>query len=182
MKGASRNLVTLFYAPRRFFQARAEDRGGILAATAFALALVPVSASIDWLWYALGWAFSPPAPPFDTWLRYMGLQLAANLVILPFEAFVVHGMLVAMNAARAPLAATYRVCAYSQVAVVCSVVPYIGGLLGLVGTLVLLVIGVRETHGTSTRSAIVVTALGWLRIIVVGIFGAWGVLTLLRHH
>jgi hypothetical protein len=54
VKGASRSLPTLYYAPRRFFQARAEDRGGVLEATAFACGILTCAWALDWCYAQLG--------------------------------------------------------------------------------------------------------------------------------
>ena len=182
MKGASRNLVTLFYAPKRFFQARAEDRGGSLQATGFALALMLGSSVFEWAWYRLGWSMAGREFWFHASPGFVAAQVALVAVVLPIEAAAVHLLLHGLGAARASFGATYRVCAYSQAGAVCSVFPYVGTALGTLCGLVLLVIGIRETHGTTTGGAILVTSLGMLRLVAIALLAILGTYAMLHYH
>jgi hypothetical protein len=174
VKGASRNLVTLFYAPRRFFAARAEERGGVIQATAFAYVLVATSSSADWGYAQLGWSFdrSLVGKTLGHFLLTQALNLAVVIVTL---SGVTHLALYAMGSARRPFLATYRVCAYSAAGSVFSIVPWIGApILGNIAWVSLFVLGLRETHGLSTRRAIAVSVMAIVRLFVVVLLAAIG--------
>ena len=184
MKGASRNLPTLFYAPKRFFAARAEDESGNLAATAFSLAFLLAGAMLDRWWYQLGWSFETGR---ESLLRaplpvYLLIQAGLLALVQPMEAVLVHLMLQALGRARASFGATYRVCAYSMAGAVFNVIPWVGTTLGVFAAIGLLVIGVRETHRTSIGSAITVTLVGWMRLMVITVVVVVGAYVALRHR
>ncbi len=183
MKGAARNLSTLFYAPRRFFAARAEEPGGNVEATVFAFLAQMTGCGFEWLWARLGWSLqSDIIPMFGSLARYAAVQVLIFAVILPSEAGIVYLLLNGFSRARASFGATYRVCAYSQAAALFSVLPFAGFVLGIVGGFALLVVGIRAAYGTSTSGALLVTTIGVLRTIAVGVLVLAAGLALLRHR
>lgn len=68
---------------------------------------------------------------------------------------IFHLVLLALGGATRGFEATFRVAAFSQAASIFNVVPACGGLIGLVYTLVLLVIGLSEAHQISRGKAAV---------------------------
>jgi hypothetical protein len=107
-------------------------------------------------------------------------QLGTLLLFLPAEAATIQVALHGLSSARVGFAATYRVCAYSTAMSVLSIVPWIGSPIATVGWMPLLVLGLRETHGISTRRAILVSAMGWLRLLFVTVIGTIGASALLN--
>ncbi len=183
MKGAARNLPTLFYAPSRFFAARAEDRDGNGEATLFALGISSVGASFDWLWIHLGWNLQPTAAMLrDSWPKYIAFHLLLSVVIVPLQAAVLHFVLYGLSIARESFAATYRICCYTAAGAVFSLIPYIGQVTGMIASMALLVIAVRETHRTSTKAAILATTLGWIRLFAVVLFATLGTTVFFFRH
>jgi hypothetical protein len=183
VKGASRDVATLFIAPRRFFRAQAEGSGGNLQATAFALAVQLGGSSLEWLWYRLGWsAQSKTLALVGTFPKYLLFQMAVFAVILPLEAVAVQLFLLTMGAARASLAATYRVCAYAQVAALASIVPFAGMPLGIVAGMGMLVVAIKEAHQTSTGNAVFVAGVGLARLLALLILAVFGVLTVFHYR
>lgn len=66
---------------------------------------------------------------------------------------IIHLVLLAMSGAARGFEATFRVCAYSEAAALFNIVPFCGGLIGGVYTIVLLIIGISEAHGISRGKA-----------------------------
>jgi hypothetical protein len=183
VRGASRDLSALFYAPQRFFAARAEEPGGTLAAIAFALGCQLVGSCLEWTWYRLGWSLqSAQMIHFHSFASFVLAQAGILLVILPLEAFTVHVLLSAFGAARGSLGATFRMCAYTQVAALCSVIPLVGSVLGMLSGVALLVVGVREVHRMTTKGAAFVAALGLFRLFAIALLAVAGAATLLRYR
>jgi hypothetical protein len=182
LKGASRNLVTLFYAPKRFFQARADDRG-VLEATRVAFLFQVGGSVVDWIYLQQGWGFDPSSRS-ESLGRYMLISLASGAVFLPAMAGIIQLALFGLGAARASLATTYCVVVYTSVATaaISTFVPWVGPLVAVVAWVPLLVIGLRETHRVSTGRALAVSAMAWLRFVVLLVLGAVGASTVIRRH
>jgi hypothetical protein len=68
------------------------------------------------------------------------------LIGLAIQSLVLHLMLILVDGARNGLEATVRVCCYAGTAQLASVVPFCGGLIGLVWSVVLLIIGLAAAH------------------------------------
>lgn len=64
-----------------------------------------------------------------------------------------HLMMVILKASSHTLEATYRVVSYSYVASLSGIIPFIGGLIQAIWMIVLLILGLREVHRTSTGKA-----------------------------
>ena len=183
MKGAARGLGNLFVAPRRFFAARAEEPGGNVEATTFAFACQIAACIVDWTWYRLGWSLQgKQLSAFETLPRYMLAQMALFALLLPLEALAVQLLLRSLGSARVGFGATYRVCAYTQACVVLNIIPFVGWVLGGVGTVALLIIGIREVHTTSIGSAVFVATVGLFRLVVLALLAILGVMTLLHYR
>jgi hypothetical protein len=96
------------------------------------------------------------ATPGDRLIDFLFSPLAL-LATLFVAAALVHVSLKLMGGAHAPFVTTTRVFAFSCAPQLCAVVPFVGGLVATIGTIVLIVIGLREGHSTTTGRA--VTAL-----------------------
>jgi hypothetical protein len=100
----------------------------------------------------------------------MGLFIGAGLF---------HLMLLAFGGATRGFEATFRVAAFSQAASIFNVVPGCGGLIGLVYTLVLLVIGLSEAHQISRGKAAAAVLVPFVLICcccaAIGVLAAMGI-------
>lgn len=121
-----------------------------------------------------------------------GAGLLANLVFGPvfiviglfLSAGIFHLVLLALASGGRGFEATFRTASYSQAAAVFNVIPLCGGLVALVYTIVLLVIGLSEAHGISRGKAAAVVllpavlicccCLGLVSLVVGGLAGALG--------
>jgi len=102
-------------------------------------------------------------------LIVMGLFISAGLL---------HLFLMMVNGARAGFEATFRVVAYGYSANLCMMIPFCGGLIAGIWTLVLTIIGLKEAHGTTGGKAVfavflpVIVCCGLIMIAMVMIMGA----------
>ena len=102
----------------------------------------------------------------------LSITFALALIFIPIGMFVwsllVHGTLMALKGAHSGFQTTFRVAAYSSVTTVFSAVPVIGQIASLWG-FYLTVIGLRETHETSTGKAAGAVAIPIAVILLLGI-------------
>jgi hypothetical protein len=100
----------------------------------------------------------------------MGLSTAMTVAIIflaPFitiivvfvEAAILHLMLMLVGGATRGFEATARVCSYAQASQLAQAIPFCGGLLSLVWSLILLIIGLSTAHGVSRGKAAVAVIL-----------------------
>lgn len=90
---------------------------------------------------------------------------------------ITHLMLILLGGARRGFGATFRVNSYGMTATLLGVVPLLGGLLNLITTIILQVIGLSQVHGISKgRAAAAVLVPGLLCCVLTGfamvMFGA----------
>ena len=124
-----------------------------------------------------------------------GAGLVVNLIFGPLfivmglflSAGIFHLALLALGGAARGFEATFRVASYSQAASIFNIIPGCGGLVGLVYTLVLLVIGLSEAHGISRGKAAAGVLVPFVLIccccsgiIAAAIFGMAGALGRMR--
>ena len=124
-----------------------------------------------------------------------GAGLVVNLIFGPvfivmglfLSAGIFHLALLALGGAARGFEATFRVASYSQAASIFNIIPGCGGLVGLVYTLVLLVIGLSEAHGISRGKAAAGVLIPFVLIccccsgiIAAAIFGMAGALGRMR--
>jgi hypothetical protein len=124
-----------------------------------------------------------------------GAGLVVNLIFGPVmiviglfvSAGIVHLVLLALGGALRGFEGTFRVAAYSQAASLFNIIPGCGGVIGLVYTIVLLVIGLSEAHGISRGKAAVAVLVPFVLIccccsgvIAAAIFGMAGALGRMR--
>ncbi len=81
------------------------------------------------------------------------------LVGLAVQALILHLMLMLVDGARGGLEATVRVCCYAGTAQLANIVPLCGGLISLIWTAVLLIIGFAAAHRISHGLAAVAVFL-----------------------
>lgn len=112
-------------------------------------------------------------------------------VIIAMRVFIgsglIHLALLAMGAAQRGYEATFRVTAYSHAPSIFSIIPVCGGLVEAVYTLVLLIIGVSESHAISRgKAAVAVLVPGLvlccccLGVILLFAFGLAGMIGRMR--
>ncbi len=115
----------------------------------------------------------------------IGLVILTPILAVVFTfiwAGILHLCLMAVSAlgeTKANFEGTFRVVAYSYIGALPSIVPFIGGLVSLVWTLYLLVVGVTTVHRTTQSKAIIAIliplALCCVCGIVAGMVGVMGI-------
>ncbi|MEN8143482.1 MAG: YIP1 family protein [Gemmatimonadota bacterium] len=92
-------------------------------------------------------------------LLYFFVTPFASLMALGIGALVYHLFALFLAPQRRGLADTVRVLCYAGSPGVLSIIPWIGGMVGGIWSLVLLVIGIREAHRTTTGRSIAIVLL-----------------------
>jgi len=88
----------------------------------------------------------------------MSLLFVVGLVVFPIAiamwSAILHGCLYLVGGANEGYQATFRVVSYSSVTGLFNAIPFVGGIAATVWNIVLTVIGLKETHKTTTGKAI----------------------------
>ena len=155
-------------------------RGSLLNPLVFALICTEIAAIVGGILslagvggaFVTGYGFQAP--------ENQGLgEFIGSVVFAPMGGaigvFVVAGIAhllvrLVVGANNAGFGATFRVAAYTSVTSLVSWIPFVGGLLALYG-IYLSVVGIRETHNTTTGKALVVVVLPAIVIVVLALLG-----------
>lgn len=175
------------FQPTSFF--RAMPAGPYGSALLYFLPLGVMAAGFRLFWsgvYAtLGFSLSNYIAGFNepsALDRLVDFLLSPLLLVIGLflASIVLHGALKLLGAARRPLSATTRVLAFAYGVELFVIVPALGPLISAVWMLVLIVIGLREVHGTTTGRAllavIVPFALLTILFLLVAMLAAFGML------
>jgi hypothetical protein len=107
----------------------------------------------------------------------------AALLIIPVALFIwsgiLHLCLLLVGGARNGFEATFRVVSYSSVTGVFNAIPVVGIVLSLWGT-VLTVIGLRETHKTSTGKAVAAVAIPVIIGVIIGLVAFFSMMSMVK--
>jgi hypothetical protein len=82
-----------------------------------------------------------------------------TIIVVFIEAAILHLMLMLVGGANRGFEASARVCSYAQASQLAQAIPFCGGLISLAWSLVLLIVGLSEAHGTSRGKAAVAVIL-----------------------
>lgn len=159
----------MFTRPTETF-ARMPRQGSLGMLVLFVILTGMLAQAASLAWSAL---FSPLAAMWNlgndgplAWMGSVGydaVALALMPVVAPLALFVqaaiLHLCLMLVGGARNGLEATLRAVAYGEAPALLAVVPLCGGVIGLVWSLVVVIIGLRELHGTSTGRAVLAVIL-----------------------
>jgi hypothetical protein len=94
------------------------------------------------------------------------------LIVLFIWSAIVHLMLTLLGGANRGFGATLRVMCYSQTTQLATVLPGIGGLIGIVWRLILEGVGLAEAHKTEGWKAALAIVLPLVLCCVCAVFGA----------
>jgi hypothetical protein len=145
--------------PTRFFS-KLPTEAGYLSPILFAVFAVPVAGLLTYLWFAL--FTGAGLGGLIGFFIAVCILFVASLIFVPIylaiSSGVLHLCLYIVGGAREGYQATFRVVSYSSVTSVFNAIPVVGTLVSLWG-LVLTVIGLRETHKTTTGKAAVAVAI-----------------------
>ncbi len=153
-------------APGEAF-ARMPTVGGIGQPLLFAIIVAWIGIAISAAWGLLFGGMSLPFLDRDELGMFgamMGMSTAMTLgivilapiitaIVVFVQAGILHLMLMLVGGANKGFEATARVCSYSQAAQLAQAIPFCGGLLSMVWSLVLLIVGLATAHETTRGKA-----------------------------
>ncbi len=159
-------LKLLATAPAEAF-ARMPTTGGIGKPLTFAIIVGWIGIAVSALWMLLLGGMSLPFMDqsqlggagavfgFSTGFTIMLMLLAPIFVIIGvfIQAAILHLMLMLVGGANHGFEATTRVCSYTYTAQLAQVVPFCGGLLALIWSVILLIVGLSTAHGITRGKA-----------------------------
>jgi hypothetical protein len=173
-------VVETLARPAAFFR-RMDPRGSVGAALVYAILVGWASLVVEVVWRELVPFPWPTALDGLAGRTEHGVSLLLALVFVSFLApiliplsvfllaLVYHGLLVLFGGPSRGFEATARTVAYSQGAHLLNIIPFCGALIGFGWWIVVMVIGLREVHGTETGKAIAVVVAPALFCAVVAV-------------
>ncbi len=174
-----RTWIESITSPVSFFQ-RMEPEAPLARAVLYFLIMAVGAALFSLLWGLAGSAPELPPQAADVMdLDPRGIQLFgfflspfANLILLGLAAVSVHLFVRLLTDSSRTLLATTRVICYASGPALFTLVPWAGEIAGWIGSAILLTIGIREVHGTTTgRATLTVLFPFMLAMLLVGL--AW---------
>lgn len=174
-----RTWIESITSPVSFFQ-RMEPEAPLARAVLYFLIMAVGAALFSLLWGLAGSAPELPPQAADVIdLDPRGIQLFgfflspfANLILLGLAAVSVHLFVRLLTDSSRTLLATTRVICYASGPALFTLVPWAGEIAGWIGSAILLTIGIREVHGTTTgRATLTVLIPFMLAMLLVGL--AW---------
>ncbi len=180
-----RTWIESLTSPVSFFR-RMEPEAPLARAVLYFLIMAVGAALFSLLWGLAGSAPELPPQAADVIdLDPRGIQLFgfflspfANLILLGLAAISVHLFVRLLTDSSRTLLATTRVICYASGPALLTIVPWVGEIAGWIGAAILLVIGIREVHGTTTGRAtvtvlfpfllaVLLAGLAWLFVLAV---------------
>ena len=190
----SRTWIESITVPVSFFR-RLEPEAPMARAVLYFLIMAVGAALFSLLWGLAGSA--PDLPPQAAAVMDLdprGIQLFgfflspfANLILLGLASVSVHLFVRLLTDSSHQLLATTRVICYAAGPALFTIIPWAGEIAGWIGSAILLTIGIREVHGTTTGRAVLtvlfpvllavlLTVLAW--VFVLAVFASLGDLPL----
>ncbi len=184
------NVRLFVTSPTEGFE-RARRRGDLTSPLAFAVLISWAGAIVRALWqFAFGWTFLPFLSHLGEGsgaLHFAGTTfgLVVQMIVAPIFALIglflfggiLHLALLlfgGLGESTTGFEGTIRAVSYGSVAQLASLVPFVGGMLGVVWSLVLATIGLatmhRTTQGKALAAVLVPAALCCVCIVLVGFF------------
>lgn len=153
-------LKQVLLAPTKFY-GRMPRRGGLSNPLIFALIMGVLGKVLGLTWQQVLFLRFGQLPEINP------PHLIAIAIVLPFIVLaglyigsaIVHVCLTLVGGSRRGFEATFRVIAYSGATEIFSLIPFIGSIATVIYVLPLTIIGLRETHGTSTGKAVIAVFL-----------------------
>ena len=180
-----RTWIESLTAPVSFFRSLEPD-APLARAVLYFLLMAVGAALFSLLWGLAGSAPELPPPAADVMdLDPRGIQLFgfflspfANLILLGLASISVHLFVRLLTDSNHQLLATTRVICYASGPALFTIIPWAGEIAGWIGSAILLAIGIREVHHTTTGRAtltvlipfllaVLLTGLAWLFVLAV---------------
>lgn len=187
--GLLKTMKQVLFSPAEFFR-KMPVTGGLTDPLLYALIIGMVGLMFSYTWQILlegsMQGFLPPEMRASRHPMFQGLSIAALAVLSPFlliigmfiGAGMLHLFLLLVKGARAGFEATFRVVAYSFSPNILLVIPFCGGLIASLWTMVITIIGLKEAHETTGGKAAfavlfpLILCCGLIALLVVLFMGA----------
>lgn len=175
-------LREVLFSPTRFYHRMPTNRG-LSNPLIFALILGVLGGVLGLAWQQ---AFIPQLEQFPgTATPYLvGITIALPLIVLLalfVGSAIVHLCLMLVGGNRRGFEATFRVIAYSWATQIFALVPLIGSFIIPIYSLVIEIIGLRESHGISTARAALAIFLPFIVVVALLVIGVTFFLLKLRQ-
>jgi hypothetical protein len=175
-------LREVLFSPTRFYRRMPTNRG-LSNPLIFALILGVLGGVLGLAWQQ---AFVPQLEQFPgTVTPYLvGITIALPLIVLVvlfIGSAIVHLCLMVVGGNRRGFEATFRVIAYSWSTQIFALVPLIGSFIIPIYSLVIEIIGLRESHGISTGRAALAIFLPLIVLVAIIVIGTTFFLLKLRQ-
>lgn len=160
-RGLFRTMSDVLFRPTEFFK-NMPVTGGLTDPLLYALIVGMTGFMFSYLWQILTRdAMENVMPGMYGQHLLQGFGLTVTAFLSPFfviiglfvSAGILHLCLLMVKGANSGFEASFRVASYSQSANVFLIIPFCGGLLAIVWSIVLFIIGVREAHRTTSGKA-----------------------------
>ena len=159
-------LREVLFSPTTFFR-RMPTSKGITNPLIFGLILGVLGGVFGLAWQRF-FAMRLGQFPEITTIHLVGITIALPLIVLItlyLGSAIIHLCLTVVGGNRRGFEATFRVIAYSWSTQIFSLIPFVGGLIIPIYTLVIEIIGLRESHGIGTGRAILAIFLPLIVIL-----------------
>lgn len=172
MVGMIRTVKDSLFTPEAFFTAM-PIRGGYLSPLLYAMIVGTIGAMASSLW---GFAFENPIMSEAAKTGNLTIIGGVLIPLIVFLSIVLWALtleiaLLVVGGANESFEATFRVVCYTSVGDLFSIIPIVGGLVGMACKLYLTLVGLRAVHRISTGKAAIAIVLPLLVVCGVVVFG-----------
>lgn len=159
VKGLIRTIKESMFNPTEFFKSMPVT-GGLTDPLLYAMIIGMIGTAFSYLWQVIFQATLMSCIPLD--MEIVPDYIAVAAVIMPFMIIIVlfiwsgilHLFLMMAGGAKAGFEATFRAAAYSNGPLILNVIPFCGGVIAWIWSIVLVIIGLREAQKASTGKAV----------------------------
>ena len=173
-----RTFRSVLFSPTAFFGSLREP-GGLKNSIAFGILLGSIGAmfNIFWRFFLMPEEFADiintipwPLSLNHLFIIFIVISPLIILFMMLVTAVVLHIFLIILRGANNEFEATMKVSAYINATSMFYIIPYLGGIIGWIWSMVITVIGLREIHKTSTLKALFTVLLPLLLLFILGMF------------
>lgn len=170
-------LFSFMFSPKRSYGAMPVG-GGLREPVAFGLLAGSIGAMFTFFWQFMiastGGVSSSGDLPLSVssplfFLLLIFLAPALTVISLFVWSFILHVLLLLVRGNKNGFEATFRVMAYSQATQVWSIIPFVGGIIGLLWRVVVQVIGLKEAHQIGYGKIFVAFLIPLALLVMLGI-------------
>jgi len=162
LNGLYLTIKNIMLAPGEFFH-RMPSQLGMAQPLLFAVIIGVLASFFSWMWTLTGGSLQALLEDnFEAAGRGAAISFVLFLfspvtvaILVAFKAAIIHGVLMLVGGNRLGFEATFRVSAYSEATAVLALVPFCGGMVAVLWSLAVTIIGLYSIHETEPWKAIV---------------------------